>query len=237
MEVAISIRNLTISYKTKKILSNITMDIPKGQLIGIIGPNGGGKTTFIKGILNIVKKNSGNIKFQGEDYRTYLKKMAYIPQRDSVDWDFPTTVLDVVIMGCYGRIGLFKRPGKIEKNKAIEMLRKVGMENYLKSHISQLSGGEKQRVFIARSLMQDAEIYFMDEPFQGVDMKTEKDIIKILKQLKEEGKTILVVHHNLNTVKEYFDCLIMINRGIIAMGKISDIFNEANIKKTFYCNY
>jgi len=237
MESAISIKNLTISYDEKKILSNINIDIPKGKLIGIIGPNGGGKSTFIKGILDIVKNSSGNIKFQGEYYKEYLKKIAYIPQRDTVDWDFPTTVLDVVIMGSYGRLGLFKRPKRKEKEMAILMLKKVGMEKYLNRQISQLSGGEKQRVFIARALMQKSEIYFMDEPFQGVDIKTEKAIIKILKTLKEKNKTVLVVHHNLETVKEYFDYLVMINRKIIAKGEIADVFNKENIKKTFYRDY
>ncbi|WP_163469982.1 metal ABC transporter ATP-binding protein [Fusobacterium sp. IOR10] len=237
MEIAISIKDLTVSYEDKKILSNINMEIPKGKLIGIIGPNGGGKSTFIKGILNIVKKNSGIVKFQGEDYRKYLKKIAYIPQRDTVDWDFPTTVLDVVIMGSYGRLGLFKSPGKKEKEKAIKNLKKLNIEKYFDRQISQLSGGEKQRVFIARALMQEAEIYFMDEPFQGVDIKTEKEIIEILKKLKEMGKTVLVVHHNLEKVKDYFDYLIMINRKIVAIGETEDIFIEENINKTFYRNY
>jgi len=237
MEIAISIKDLTVSYEDKKILSNINMEIPKGKLIGIIGPNGGGKSTFIKGILNIVKKNSGIVKFQGEDYRKYLKKIAYIPQRDTVDWDFPTTVLDVVIMGSYGRLGLFKSPGKKEKEKAIKNLKKLNIEKYFDRQISQLSGGEKQRVFIARALMQEAEIYFMDEPFQGVDIKTEKEIIEILKKLKKMGKTVLVVHHNLEKVKDYFDYLIMINRKIVAIGETEDIFIEKNINKTFYRNY
>lgn len=237
MEIAISIKNLAVSYENKKILSNINTDIPKGKLIGIIGPNGGGKSTFIKGILNIVKKNSGIIKFQGENYKKYLKKIAYIPQRDTVDWDFPTTVLDVVIMGSYGRLGLFKSPGKKEKEEAIKNLKKLNIEKYSDRQISQLSGGEKQRVFIARALMQKAEIYFMDEPFQGVDIKTEKEIIEILKKLKEKGKTVLVVHHNLEKVKDYFDYLIMINREIVAIGETNDVFIEKNINKTFYRNY
>ncbi|MFA6878503.1 MAG: metal ABC transporter ATP-binding protein [Fusobacterium sp.] len=237
MEIAISIKNLTVSYENKKILSNIDMNIPKGKLIGIIGPNGGGKSTFIKGILNIIKKKSGIVKFQGKDYRKYLKKIAYIPQRDTVDWDFPTTVLDVVIMGSYGRLGLFKSPGEKEKEEAIKNLKKLNIEKYFDRQISQLSGGEKQRVFIARALMQKAEIYFMDEPFQGVDVKTEKEIIEILKKLKEKGKTVLVVHHNLEKVKDYFDYLIMINREIVAIGETNDIFIEKNINKTFYRNY
>ncbi|MFA6708647.1 MAG: metal ABC transporter ATP-binding protein [Fusobacterium sp.] len=237
MEIAISIKNLTVSYENKKILSNIDMNIPKGKLIGIIGPNGGGKSTFIKGILNIIKKKSGIVKFQGKDYRKYFKKIAYIPQRDTVDWDFPTTVLDVVIMGSYGRLGLFKSPGEKEKEEAIKNLKKLNIEKYFDRQISQLSGGEKQRVFIARALMQKAEIYFMDEPFQGVDVKTEKEIIEILKKLKEKGKTVLVVHHNLEKVKDYFDYLIMINREIVAIGETNDIFIEKNINKTFYRNY
>lgn len=237
MEIAISIKNLTVSYENKKILSNIDMNIPKGKLIGIIGPNGGGKSTFIKGILSIIKKKSGIVKFQGKDYRKYLKKIAYIPQRDTVDWDFPTTVLDVVIMGSYGRLGLFKSPGEKEKEEAIKNLKKLNIEKYFDRQISQLSGGEKQRVFIARALMQKAEIYFMDEPFQGVDVKTEKEIIEILKKLKEKGKTVLVVHHNLEKVKDYFDYLIMINREIVAIGETNDIFIEKNINKTFYRNY
>lgn len=235
MEKSIIVKNLSIFYGSKEALFNVNVTLPKGRLIGIIGPNGGGKSTFLKGILNIVKVNSGKIEIIVEG-RENLKKIAYIPQKNTIDWSFPATVLDMVMMGSYGKLGLFKSPKKNEKEKAIFFLEKVGMDKLLKRQISKLSGGERQRILIARALIQEAEIYLMDEPFQGIDLKTEKEIIKILKGLKDQGKTVLVVHHNLETVKEYFDYLIMLNKKIIASGEVKNIFTEKNIAKTFYKN-
>lgn len=229
----INIKNLTVAYDDEIILDNLSLDINLGEMIAIIGPNGAGKSTFIKSVLNFVKPLYGEISFFNEKYEKIKKRIAYVPQKESVDWDFPTTVIDVVKMGSYGEIGLFKRVGKIYTDKAINMLEKVEMTKFLDRQINELSGGQKQRVFIARSLMQNADIYFLDEPFQGIDKATEKIIINLLKKLKEEGKTIIIVHHDLNTVVEYFDKVIMINKELIAYGNVKEVFTKENIEKTY----
>lgn len=230
---AIKIKDLTVSYDLKPVLWDIDLKINQGSLMAIVGPNGAGKSTLIKALLQIVKPVTGNVLFFNKSYKEARKKISYVPQRESVDWDFPTTVFDVVLMGRYGHIGWFKRPSTKDKTKALEALKKVGMENYKDRHIKELSGGQQQRVFLARSLVQDAEIYLMDEPFQGVDIKTEKAIIKILKELKTQGKTVVVVHHDLETVKDYFDDVTLINKQIIATGKVSEVFTKENISLTY----
>lgn len=236
MKYAVHIDDLTVSYDLKPVLWDIDLDIPSGILLAIVGPNGAGKSTLIKAVLEIVKPTSGHVLFYDRDYKDYRKKIAYIPQRGSVDWDFPTTVFDVVLMGRYGHIGWIKRPKEIDKIKTLEALKKVGMESFKDRQISELSGGQQQRVFLARALNQDAEIYFMDEPFQGVDIKTEKAIVEILKELKKNGKTVIVVHHDLKTVSEYFDWVTLINMKVIAHGKVADVFTDENIKKAYSGN-
>ena len=230
---AVSINDLTVAYDDKPVLWDIDLDIKKGTLMAIVGPNGAGKSTLIKAMLNLIKPITGCISFFGSSYKKERSKIAYVPQRGSVDWDFPTTALDVVEMGRYGKIGWIKRVGKSDRKIAVDAIKKVGREGFEKRQISQLSGGQQQRIFLARALVQDAEIYFMDEPFQGVDAKTEKSIINILKKLRDKGKTVIVVHHDLQTVEEYFDYIAFINVAVISSGKVKEIFNRENIEKTY----
>lgn len=201
--------------------------------MGIIGPNGAGKSTFIKSILDLVPKASGRVLIYGKPYRKQRHLVGYVPQRESVDWDFPVNALDVVCMGRYGFLGWCRPVRRKDKAVALEALRKVGMENYAHQQISQLSGGQQQRVFLARALVQDAQLYFMDEPFAGVDAATEKAIIALLQELRSKGKTVLVVHHDLHTVTEYFDHLIMMNMRLIASGPVKDVFTKENLQKTY----
>ena len=223
---AIEIRNLTVAYGENIALENLNLDIEEGSLMALVGPNGAGKSTLIKTILKFLKQITGEIKIN-------TKTLAYVPQRNSVDWDFPTTLFDVVEMGCYGRVGLFKRVSKEEKQKVLKAIEQVGMLDFKDRQISELSGGQQQRAFIARALVQEADIYLMDEPFQGVDSTTEKSIVDILKKLKSEGKTILVVHHDLQTVSTYFESVTFINKNVIASGKIKEVFTQENIDKTY----
>lgn len=233
MGPAVHIEDLTVSYDSSPVLWDVDIDIPSGVLLAIVGPNGAGKTTLIKTALKLIKPVSGHVTFHSHPYELMRKQISYVPQRGSVDWDFPTTVLDVVIMGRYGHLGWFKRPSKKDKKLSIEALEKVGMLNYATRQIAELSGGQQQRVFLARALVQDANIYFMDEPFQGVDIKTEKAIVQLLKELKKSNKTVIVVHHDLETVPEYFDWVTMLNLKVIAHGPVDKVFTKSNIQKTY----
>ena len=223
---AIEIRNLTVAYGENIALENLNLDVEAGSLMALVGPNGAGKSTLIKTILKFLKQITGEIKINA-------KTLAYVPQRNSVDWDFPTTLFDVVEMGCYGRVGFFKRVSKEEKQKVLKAIEQVGMLDFKDRQISELSGGQQQRTFIARALVQEADIYLMDEPFQGVDSTTEKSIVDILKKLKSEGKTLIVVHHDLQTVPTYFETVTFINKSVIASGKIKEVFTQENIDKTY----
>ena len=229
----IKVEDMTVAYSVKPVLWDIDLDIPKGVLMAIVGPNGAGKSTLIKAMLDLIKPVSGNVLFNGETYKEHRKHIGYVPQSESVDWDFPANVLDVVLMGRYGELGWFKRPGKKDKDLALEALDKVGMKDFANRQISQLSGGQQQRIFLARALVQDADIYFMDEPFKGVDARTEGAIIKLLKELKNRGKTLIVVHHDLSTVKEYFDWVVLLNRQIIKVGPVEEVFTDENLNKTY----
>ena len=230
----IEIKKLVVAYdEDKPVLDDFNLGIEKGRMTAFVGPNGAGKSTLIKAILEFVKPITGSITINGKKYAQEKKKIEYVPQRGSVDWDFPTTLYDVVEMGSYGRVGFLKRVPKSEKNRVMEAIEKVDMLEYVDRQISQLSGGQQQRVFIARALVQDAEIYLLDEPFQGIDKKTEGSIVKILKGLKEEGKTVIVVHHDLQTVPEYFDEVVLINRKVIASGKVNEVFTKENIDETY----
>lgn len=230
----IEIKKLVVAYdEDKPVLDNFNLGIEKGKMTAFVGPNGAGKSTLIKAILEFVKPITGSITINGKKYAQEKKKIAYVPQRGSVDWDFPTTLYDVVEMGSYGRVGFLKRVPKSEKKRVMEAIEKVDMIEYIDRQISQLSGGQQQRVFIARALVQDAEIYLLDEPFQGIDKKTEGYIVKILKGLREEGKTVIVVHHDLQTVPEYFDEVVLINRKVIASGKVNEVFTKENIDETY----
>ena len=229
----IKVEDMTVAYSVKPVLWDIDLDIPKGVLMAIVGPNGAGKSTLIKAMLDLIKPVSGNVLFNGETYKEHRKHIGYVPQSESVDWDFPANVLDVVLMGRYGELGWFKRPGKKDKDLALEALDKVGMKDFANRQISQLSGGQQQRIFLARALVQDADIYFMDEPFKGVDARTEGAIIKLLKELKNRGKTLIVVHHDLSTVKEYFDWVVLLNRQIIKVGPVEEVFTDENLNKIY----
>lgn len=235
--IAVQIDDLTVAYNYKPVLWDIDLTVPEGVLMAIVGPNGAGKSTLIKSILGIIKPIAGSISIYGEPYSKQRKLVAYVPQKESVDWDFPTTALDVVLMGTYGSLGWIKRPGLMEKKKALESMEKVGMLPFKNRQISQLSGGQQQRVFLARALAQDASIYFMDEPLQGVDATTEIAIINILKELRKSGKTVVVVHHDLQTVPEYFDWVTFLNVKKIAAGPVKDIFNDDNLTETYGINY
>ena len=223
---AIEIKNLTVAYGENIALEDLNLNIEVGSLMALVGPNGAGKSTLIKTILKFLKQITGEIKINA-------KTLAYVPQRNSVDWDFPTTLFDVVEMGCYGRVGLFKRVSKEEKQKVLKAIEQVGMLEFKDRQISELSVGQQQRAFIARALVQEADIYLMDEPFQGVDSTTEKSIVEILKQLKAEGKTIIVVHHDLQTVPTYFESVALINKAVIVSGKVSEVFTQENIDVTY----
>ncbi|ARU63506.1 manganese ABC transporter ATP-binding protein [Tumebacillus avium] len=233
MNHPVRVENLTVAYHGKPVLREVEFEAPGGKLIGIVGPNGAGKSTLIKSILGLVPRASGEVSIFGKPYGAQRKLIGYVPQRESVDWDFPTDALDVVLMGRYGHVGLFRRPKKEDREIAMSCLDKVGMANFAHRQISQLSGGQQQRVFLARALAQDAAVYFMDEPFAGVDAATEKAIIALLTELKEGGKTVIVVHHDLQTVTEYFDWLLLINMRKIAFGPTSEVFTAENLQKTY----
>ncbi|AJY75811.1 metal ABC transporter ATP-binding protein [Paenibacillus beijingensis] len=227
------VRDLSAAYQKKPVLRHVSFEAPEGKLIGIVGPNGAGKSTLIKASLGLIPRLTGEVLVYGKPYKEQLHRVGYVPQRESVDWDFPTNAIDVVTMGMYGRLGWFKRPGAQEKRTAMECLDKVGMADYAGRQISQLSGGQQQRVFLARALAQNAELYFMDEPFVGVDAATEKAIITLLTDLKKQGKTVLVVHHDLSTVTEYFDWVMLLNVELTAFGPTEDVFTKSNLLRTY----
>ncbi len=229
----LEVHDLTVAYHRKPVLWDIDFEVPEGLLVGIVGPNGAGKSTLIKAALGMVPLASGWVKCYGEPLAKQRTKIGYVPQRESVDWDFPTDALDVVMMGVYGKLGWFKRPKQNDKDFAMECLEKVGMAEYAYRQISQLSGGQQQRVFLARALAQNASLYFMDEPFAGVDAATEKAIITLLKELKQHAKTVFVVHHDLQTVTDYFDWVLMLNMRQIAFGPVEKHFTPENLKKTY----
>ncbi len=230
---ALEIHDLTVSYDRKPVLWGIDLTVPKGSICGIIGPNGAGKSTLIKAIMGLIPVSSGYTRVFDKPLEKVRKQVSYVPQRESVDWDFPASVYDIVLMGRYGRVGLFKSPKKADKDAALHALDQVGMSAFKNRQISQLSGGQQQRVFLARALCQEADIYFMDEPFAGVDAATEKAIIQILRKLSEKGKTIIVVHHDLQSVTTYFDWLIMLNLRLVASGRTVDVFNDRMLEETY----
>ena len=229
----VSIHDLTVAYHRKPVLWDVDLDIPEGKLVAIVGPNGAGNSTLIKAILDIVPRASGSIHLYGEPFKKQRKLVAYVPQRESVDWDFPIDALGVVLMGRYGKIGWCKPIFRNDKKIAMEALERVGMTDYAHRQINQLSGGQQQRVFLARALAQDSTIYFMDEPFASVDAATEKAIVQVLADLRSSGKTVVVVHHDLQTVPEYFDHVILLNMRVVAHGPIETVFTDENLRKTY----
>lgn len=230
---ALHIHDLTVAYHKTTVVEHVGLSVQPGSLVGIIGPNGAGKSTLIKASLGLIPAVSGEVRVFGKPVKERRRLVGYVPQRESVDWDFPTNALDVVTMGTYGRLGWFRRPGAKEKQAALACLAKVGMSEYADRQISQLSGGQQQRIFLARALAQEAELYVMDEPFAGVDAATEKAIVALLADLRDQGKTVLVVHHDLTTVREYFDTVLLLNKRVIAYGPVDDVFNRDNLQRAY----
>lgn len=230
---ALTIQNLTVTYQNDPVLWSVNCTIPSGVLLAIVGPNGAGKTTFIKAILGLIKPLAGVVRVFGASYNHKDQTVAYIAQRATIDWDFPVTVFDVVLMGRYGRLGWFARPDAQDKADACAALQKVGMLEYKDRPIGHLSGGQQQRVFLARALVQDAQLYLLDEPFAGIDAAAEKTIVTVLKELRDAGKTIIVVHHDLHTLQEYFDWVLLLNRSCIACGPLHNVLTVENIEKTY----
>jgi manganese/zinc/iron transport system ATP- binding protein len=230
---ALEIHDMTVAYHRKPVLWDIDLVVPEGKLVGIIGPNGAGKTTLIKAALGLLPLASGKVEIYGRPYNEQRRLIGYVPQRESVDWDFPVTVEDVVLMGTYGRLGWCRRPGRKERDLAGQCLEQVGMADLARRQIRQLSGGQQQRVFLARALAQDAKVYFMDEPFAGVDAATESAIIELLQKLRSQARTVFVVHHDLQTVRDYFDYVILLNMRLVACGPTATTFTTANLHKTY----
>ena len=233
MHDAFMAKHLTVNYEDHPVLFDVSFTIPRGKLVGMIGPNGAGKSTLIKAATGLVKASSGEIKFFGESFKKMRKKIAYVPQRSSVDWDFPITAEELVMMGKYGTLGLFKRPSKEDRLELMRTLETLGMLPFRKRQISKLSGGQQQRLFIARALMQNPELFLLDEPFAGVDLCTERLLIEVLKDLARQGKTLLVVHHDLCSVREYFDHIVLLNTSLVASGEVQQVFTEENISRTY----
>ena len=231
--VPLEIHDLTVAYQKRPVLWGVDVEVPAGQLVGVIGPNGAGKSTLIKAAMGLLPVSSGWVKVFGRPVKDNLRRVGYVPQRESVDWDFPVSVMDVVLMGRYGHLGLFKRPRKEDREVARECLEKVKMLPYADRQISNLSGGQQQRVFLARALAQESDLYFMDEPFAGVDAATEAAIVTILQELKDQGKTLLVVHHDLPTAKTYFDSLLLLNMRVVAFGPTEEVFNYDLLQSTY----
>ncbi len=230
---ALDIHDLTVSYRDKVALQDVDLAIPAGKLAAIIGPNGAGKSTLLKAALGLVPTVAGSVLVHGQPYAKQRHLVGYVPQRSSVDWDFPTTVLDVVLMGTYGRLGWIRRPGRAERDRALACLDQVGMADYADRQIGQLSGGQQQRVFLARALAQDASIYFLDEPMAGVDAVTEQTILSVLQDLARQGKTIICVHHDLDSAPQYFDWVVLLNMRVIASGPLATTFTADNLRKTY----
>lgn len=230
---ALEVHDLTVSYSRKPVLWGVDFTLPQGCIAGILGPNGAGKSTLLKSIMGLIPAASGYVKIFDQPLAEVRQRVSYVPQRESVDWDFPVSVLDVVLMGRYGHLKFFQKSRKQDRLYALECLEKVGLQDFASRQISQLSGGQQQRVFIARSLAQQADFYILDEPFAGVDAATEKSIISLLQQMANDNKTVVVVHHDLQTAQEYFDWLIMVNLHLVASGPTQEVFNNQNLTKTY----
>lgn len=232
-EVPLSVSDLTVAWHRKPVIWDVRFDIPPGSLVGIVGPNGAGKSTLLKAVMDLVPRVSGRVEVFGKSYRESRDRVGYVPQRESVDWDFPVSALDVVAMGLYRKIGWFRPVSRAHRQTAMNALEKVGIAELAHRQISQLSGGQQQRTFLARALVQDADLYLMDEPFAAVDASTEQAIVAILREMKARGKTSIVIHHDLQTVPEYFDYVILINMRIVVHGPVQEVFTSENLQKTY----
>ncbi len=231
--ISVEVHDVTVAYHRKPVLWDVDVSLPIGKLIAIVGPNGAGKSTLIKAALGLVPLASGRIEIFGQPLRRVRQRVGYVPQRETVDWDFPVDALDVVLMGRYGRLGWIRRPGKADRAIALECLKQVGLQDFASRQISQLSGGQQQRVFLARALAQQADLYFMDEPFAGVDAATEKAIVEVLRDLRSAGRTVIAVHHDLQTVPEYFDHVVLLNMRLVAAGPVETTFTRENLQRTY----
>lgn len=229
----ISVEDMSISYYGKEVVKDVHFTFDEGALIGILGPNGAGKSTLVKGILGLIPTNSGKVTLENRPLKEMRKRIAYVPQRSNIDWDFPIVVKDAVLLGTYPKLGLFHRPKKADKELAMECLEKVGMQDFAKQQIGELSGGQQQRVFLARALAQKADYFFLDEPFVGIDVSSEEVIINILRDLKKAGKIIFVVHHDLTKVEAYFNEIILLNKELYGAGPVNDVFKDDLMKKAY----
>lgn len=232
-DVPLSVYDLTVAYHRKPVIWDVGFDLPAGKLIGIVGPNGAGKSTLLKACMDLIPRASGRVRVFGEPYRVNRHRVGYVPQRESVDWQFPVSALDVVAMGLYDQIGWCRPVRKRHREQAREALERVGIGDLAERQISQLSGGQQQRTFLARALVQDADVYLMDEPFAAVDAATERAIVQILRDLKSRGKTATVIHHDLQTVPEYFDYVVLLNMRVVAHGPVETTFTPENLQKTY----
>ncbi|MCJ0932661.1 metal ABC transporter ATP-binding protein [Virgibacillus halodenitrificans] len=233
MVASISVDQLHVSYYGKEAVRDVSFSIMPGSLVGIIGPNGAGKSTLLKAVLGLIPSDNGIVKVRGGEVKLARKKLAYVPQRSNIDWDFPISVIDTVLIGTYPKLKIFKRPKKEDKKLAMECLEKVGMAEFKNRQIGELSGGQQQRVFLARALAQQAEIFFLDEPFVGIDISSEETIIKVLKELRDQGKTILVVHHDLSKANDYFQQLILLNQELIKFGNVDEVMTPETISRAY----
>ncbi len=233
VNIPLSVYDLTVAYHRKPVIWDVGFDIPPGSLVGVVGPNGAGKSTLLKAILNLIPSASGRVQVFGQPYGLNRHRVGYVPQRESVDWDFPISALDVVTMGLYRQIGWCRPVRRRHRQSALEALAKVGIGDLAQRQISQLSGGQQQRTFLARALVQNADLYLMDEPFAAVDAATERTIVDILREMKQAGKTSLVIHHDLHTVPEYFDYVVLLNMRIVAHGPTQVVFTRENLEKTY----
>lgn len=229
----LNVKNLTVAYDDTPVFSDVAVNFNAGKITGIIGPNGAGKSTLIKAILNLVKVRQGSVDYDGQSIKSVQKRIAYVEQRKDLDLTFPIDVLDLVLTGTYGKLGLFKSPGKAEKQASLDALEQVSLSKFKKRQIGNLSGGQLQRVFVARAIVQQAEIIILDEPFVGIDLQSETAIMQILKQWRDENKTIIVIHHDLNKVTKYFDDLVILNHGIVDFGPAQEVYNPKNIESAF----
>jgi manganese/zinc/iron transport system ATP- binding protein len=232
-EIPLIVEDLTVAYHRKPVIWDVAFEVKPGSLVGVVGPNGAGKSTLLKACMGLIPTVSGRVQVFGETYKTNRHRVGYVPQRESVDWDFPVSALDVVTMGLYREIGWLKPVRKKHVDAARAAMERVGIEELESRQISQLSGGQQQRTFLARALVQNADLYFMDEPFAAVDAATEKAIVEILQGMKREGKTALVIHHDLQTVPEYFDHVVLLNMRVVANGPTEEVFTTENLQKTY----
>lgn len=230
----LSVKDLAVRYSDSAVLWNINVDIPKGVIVGVIGPNGSGKSTFLKACVDLLPRMKGEVRFfDGQPFSAVRSRVAYLPQRESIDWDFPASVLDVVLMGSYARVGIGRRIPATERARAMECLDRVGLKAFSSRHISELSGGQQQRVFLARALVTDAELYFLDEPFAAVDVVTEHMILQVLKEMRDNGKTLMISHHDLQSVKESTDHVMLLNRELLAFGPTNEVLKSIQMKRAF----